>query len=91
MTAKAFHAKLGGWNKVISEIIATEGQRRMQRVADAANRNSGTNQYKTGIEGERPLRKRDYRATVFTAGPEAIRDNRRNNTLVRYFHLAGGS
>ena len=81
---------MDGWNQVISNAIATDGVRRFQRVADACNRQARTDQYMVSVEGGNPLRKRDYRATVITAGPVAMRDNAANNSLLFWMHLAGG-
>lgn len=79
------------WNEIVKQIINTEGRRRMQRVADAANQGLDKPGYLVSDEGGEPLNKRDYSATVITATAEAMRDNAKENTLVRQFHRAGGN
>ncbi|CKH13828.1 hypothetical protein PXH78_26950 [Mycolicibacterium smegmatis] len=78
------------WDALVKEVVETEGVERMQRVADACNNHIETDGYKVSVEGDDPLDKRDYRATVITSDVEAILDNQRNNTLVSEFHQAGG-
>jgi hypothetical protein len=82
-------------NALIIEIVDTECVPRMQRVADACNAGItlGPNQkgYMVSTEGDKPLTKHSYRATCITAGTEAILDNAAHNTLVRNFHVAGGT
>ena len=79
-----------GWDKIVGDIIDTEGVSRMRRVADASNANLDREGYKVSVEGDKPLRKRDFRATVITATDDAKYDNGKNNTLVQNLHLAGG-
>lgn len=79
------------WNAMVKEIIETEGVARMQRVADAANAHLDRPGYMVSVEGDDPLTKRDYRATVITATEDAMYDNARNNRLVTEFHKAGGA
>ncbi|MUL44469.1 hypothetical protein FZI85_17240 [Mycobacterium sp. CBMA293] len=63
----------------------------MQRVADAANSHLKKGPgYKVSVEGDDPLKKHDYRATVITATPEAMNDNAKHNRLVAEFHQAEG-
>lgn len=81
---------LKGWDEIARHVIKTEGRKRMERVADAANSNLDEPGYLVSDEGDEPLKKRDYSATVITATAEAMRDNSKNNTLVRNLHLAGG-
>jgi hypothetical protein len=71
------------------DIVATEAVKRMTRVRDACRAQSGTDEYMLSIEGPGAIELNAV-VTVITAGPEAIRDNAENNTLVRNFHLAGG-
>lgn len=81
------------WNGIIRQIVDTEGVERMQRVADACNQGLDTDEapgYRVSTEGDEPLSKNGYRATVITAEAESIVDNAKNNTLVKNFHLAGG-
>lgn len=81
------------WNATVRKIIDTDGVARMQRVADACNQGLETDKapgYRVSTEGDEPLSKRGYRATVITAEAESIVDNAENNTLVRNLHLAGG-
>ena len=64
----------------------------MQAVADACNNaldDEWAGGYKVSTEGDKPLTKRDYRATCITANWGAIVDNARNGTLVKNFYLAG--
>lgn len=78
--------------ELAKRFIATEGVARMQRVANACNAQAGLKDgYRVSIEGSNPLIKHDFRATVITATAAAIRDNAKNNTLVKNFHLASGS
>ncbi len=83
-----FH--MDGWDAVAKQVVDSEGVDRMQRVADAANAHLDRPGYKVSVEGARPLRKRDYRATVITATEDAKYDNAKNNRLVSEFHRAGG-
>lgn len=78
------------WNEIVREVIRTDGRRRMQRVADAANQGLDEPGYLVSDEGDAPLTKRDYSATVITATPEAMRDNAKNNSLIRNLHRASG-
>lgn len=80
-----------GWQEIAKHVIETEGVARMKRVADAAN--SGLEDpdgYQVSTEGDDPLDKRDFRATVITTTPEAMRDNQKHNTLIQNLHRAGG-
>jgi len=78
------------WNALAKEVVETEGVRRMKRVADACNGNVEEDGYKVSVEGDEPLNKRDYRATVITSDYESMRDNAEHNRLVSEFHQAGG-
>ncbi len=78
------------WSLLAKEVIETEGVERMERVADACNAYVDSDGYMVSVEGEAPLKKRSYRATVIAANGEAIHDNAAHNRLVNEFHLAGG-
>ena len=81
-----------GWDEVVKHVIDTEGVDRMKRVADASNQGlDDPNGYQVSTEGDEPLSKRDYTATVITASAEAMRDNAKHNTLVKNLHRAGGN
>lgn len=84
-----FHKE--AWRELSSEVIAAEGVPRMKRVADAANENLDHEGYMVSVDGAKPLRKRDFRATVITATAEAMRDNQKHNRLVVEFYRAGGA
>ena len=77
-----------GWSELVSEIVDTEGVRRMQKVADACNQDDDTDGYMVSVEGGNPLYKRDYRATVITTTGAAIRGNAEHQTLVKNFYRA---
>ena len=79
-----------GMNELAKHVIDTEGVSRMQRVADACNTELGSDGYKVSVEGENPLSKRDYRATVITANSEAIVYDRKHDALIRNFGVAEG-
>lgn len=79
-----------GWDEIAQHVIRTDGRRRMQRVADAANAQLSAPGFKVSDEGDEPLSKRDYSATVITTTPEAMRHNAKHNTLVKALPLAGG-
>lgn len=81
-----------GWNKLVKEIVETEGVERMGRVAAAANAAADLDDgYRVSVEGPgEQLSKHSYHATVITATAAAMVDNARNNTLVNNFHHAGG-
>lgn len=81
-----------GLDEITKNIIDTEGVRRMQRVADACNSDDQlANGYRVSVEGSKPLRKHDYRATVITATAQAMSANAKRNTLVKNLHQAGGA
>ncbi len=77
-------------NQLIARLVDTAGVDRMERVADACNAQIDTDGYKVSTEGDQPLTKHSYRATVITADAEAMRDNMKNNTLINNLHHAGG-
>lgn len=84
-----------GWNDVVKEIITESGVPRMQRVADACNASDeltdgeGYAVSVVGPEGKQ-LDQHDYRVTVITKTNQAMRQNARENTLLKNFHLAAG-
>lgn len=78
-------------NALTKEIIDTEGVARMQKVADACNAAAGLEDgYRVSVEGDDPLDKRDYRATVITATAEAINADGKHDYLLKNFGLAEG-
>lgn len=44
--------------------------------------------YMVGVEGDDPLQKHDYRATVITASAAAMWHNAKHQTLLKYFVMA---
>ncbi len=91
--AKAGSFKLNrkAMNSLVKEIIDTEGVARMQKVADKCNADAGTeNGFMVSVEGDDPLDKRDYRATVITATAKAITYDRKHDVLLKNFGLAEG-
>lgn len=94
MAKNSFEPNMDGWAALAKEIIATEGVKRMERVADACNVQddvSDEDGYRVSVEGSGPhLQKHDFRATVITATAEAMALNASRNTLIKNFHLAGG-
>ena len=78
------------WDALAKNVVETEGVKRMKRVADACNGHVEEDGYMVSVEGDEPLNKRDYRATVITTDAESMADNAENNRLVREFHQAGG-
>lgn len=79
---------------LIKHIVDTQAVPRMERVAHACNAELGAmpgqKGYMVSIQGDKPLTKHDYRATVITASAKAIYHNAKTNALVKLFHLAGG-
>lgn len=86
-TELTFHAE--AWDDIVKGVINEVGVPAMQRVADASNAGLDRPGYMVSVEGDDPLRKRDYRATVITATEDAMYDNAKHNTLVNNFYLAG--
>ncbi|MCG7607089.1 hypothetical protein [Mycobacterium sp. CnD-18-1] len=78
------------FSEIAKRIIETEGVERMQRVADAANARIESDGFMVSVEGDDPLDKRDYRATVITANAEAMRADRKHDILLSEFSKAGG-
>lgn len=84
--AKQFKVNRKALNAITKQVIDTVGVERMQKVADACNADLGEpDGYLVSIEGDDPLDKRDYRATVITASAHAIRHDRKHDTLLRNF------
>lgn len=78
-------------NAIVKEVIETEGVARMQKVADACNAAAGLEDgYRVSVEGDNPLDKRDYRATVITATAEAIMADGKHDYLLKNFGVAEG-
>jgi hypothetical protein len=89
MAKIVFHRE--AWQDLAKEVVESDGVDRMQRVADAANAHLKKGPgYKVSVEGDNPLDKRDFRATVITTTPEAMNDNRKHNRLVAELHRAEG-
>lgn len=88
--AKQFKVNRKALNALTKQIIDTTGVELMQKVADACNAELGQpDGYRVSVEGDDPLDKRDYRATVITASAEAIRADRKHDYLLRNFGVAG--
>jgi hypothetical protein len=93
----------GNLDEMLKGIVSNVLVPRCQAVADASNEQSAASDdhqpdttddekrgYRVGTEGEKPLRKHDYHATVITATVPAMADNARHNRMVENFHLAEG-
>lgn len=80
-----------GWNEVVRHIVDTEGVKRMTRVADASNADIEGDGFMVSTEGDDPLDRRDYTATVITTTPEAMRANAKHNLLIKNLHRASGN
>lgn len=78
------------WDKLVTDVINNHAVPRMRRVADACNARLDRPGYMVSVEGDNPLNKRDYSATVITATGDAMYDNQKNNTLVKNFNKAAG-
>lgn len=83
-----------GWDEVVRQAIEKVAVPACQRIADASNRNLEERGHPThregnepgyivGVEGGKPLKRHDYRATVITKTNEAMRDNAEHNTLIQ--------
>ncbi len=83
--AKQFKVNRKALNALTKQIIDTTGVEMMQKVADACNAELGEEGYMVSVEGDDPLDKRDYRATVITAPAHAIRHDRKHDTLLKNF------
>lgn len=88
--AQQFKLNRKAFSEISKLVIETVGVERMQRVADAANSHIESDGFMVSVEGDDPLDKRDYRATVITANAEAIRADRKHDILLSEFHKAGG-
>lgn len=88
--AQQFRLNRKALNALTKEIIDTYGVERMQRVADACNSDAGLEDgFRVSVEGDDPLDKRDYRATVITATAEAIHYDRKHDALLHHFGEVG--
>jgi hypothetical protein len=88
MSSLKFYKKV--WNELIADVVDSDGVKRMQRVADACNAESGlTDGFRVSTEGEKPLLKHSYRATVIAVTRAAKRHNAKHNTLVKNLYLSG--
>lgn len=87
--AKQFTVNRKARNVLTKQIVDTTVVELMQKVADAGNAELGEEGYLVSVEGDDPLDKRDYRATVITASARAIRHDRKHDTLLRVFGVAG--
>lgn len=90
-----------GWDDIAKQVVENECVPRCQAIADACNakldeRGHPTHKdpndpgYIVSTEGEKPLQKHDYRATVITKTNEAMVDCAENNTLIYEFGAAAG-
>lgn len=86
-----------GWDMLLIGIVEKECRPRAEDIAHACNEqmaSAGIGStddapgYRAGTEGEKPLKKGEYRATVITATNPAKYDNATNNRLVSNFHRA---
>jgi len=85
------------WDDLLLGVVDRHLKPRAEEIAHASNeqmKSAGHGSeddapgYMAGTEGEKPLRKGDYRATVITVTNSAKYDNAANNRLVNNFHLA---
>lgn len=84
--AKQFKVNRKARNALVKEIVESVCVPAMQQVADKCNADAGLDDgFRVSVEGDDPLDKRDYRATVITATPQAIRHDRKHDTLLRNF------
>lgn len=88
--AKQFRINRKALNAITKEVIDSFGVGQMQKVADACNSEADLEDgFLVSVEGDDPLDKRDYRATVITATAEAIRYDRKHDALLKNFGQAG--
>ena len=73
-------------NMIVQEAIDNVAVPHMQDVADRCNEHIDSDGYMVSVEGDDPLDKRDYRATVITADAKAMIDNAKHHRLVNEFH-----
>ena len=84
--AKQYKVNRNALNAITKQAIDEIGVPMMQRLADKCNAELGERDgYRVSVEGDDPLTKRDYRATVITASIAAIRHDRKHDTLLRTF------
>ncbi|AID58828.1 hypothetical protein PBI_GAIA_8 [Mycobacterium phage Gaia] len=87
MAKRQFTINSKKWSQIVKEVIDTTGVEFMQGVADRCNNHLENGKgYLVSVEGDDPLNKRDYRATVITASKEAMRDNAKHDRLISEFH-----
>ena len=93
MARQQFKVNRKAYNEIAKQAIDTIGVPMMQKVADACNAElAGRGKpegYMVSVEGDDPLDKRDYRATVITATADAIRHDRKHDSLLRNFGVVG--
>lgn len=90
-----------GWDKIVKLAIEQDAVPRCEAIAQACNehleaRGHPTHKepdakpgYMVSVEGDKPLERHDYRATVITATNEAMVDNSENNTLI--YNMTAGA
>lgn len=66
-------------------------ERTAKRIANACNREAGTDEFKISSQQGAKKDKGRWRATVITAGRHAARHNAAHNTLIRNMKREGGS
>lgn len=89
------------WDDIAALAIEKVAVPRCQAIAEACNnaleerghpthKDSDEPGYIVGVEGGKPLKRHDYRATVITKTNEAMVDNAENNTLVQNLNAGEG-
>lgn len=85
MTKANFKLNRKAMNMLVTEAIDKIAVPHMQDVADRCNDHIDSDGYMVSVEGDDPLDKRDYRATVITADAKAMMDNAKHDRLVNEF------